>query len=50
MKAKAAITPGNGSFTIEEIEVAPPQNDEVLVEFMASGRCHTDYDSMRPVL
>ncbi len=46
MKAKAAITSGNGFFTIEEIEVHPPQNDEVLVKLMASGLCHTDHDSL----
>jgi len=53
MKAKAAITQGNGSFRIEEIVVHPPKNDEVLVKLMASGLCHTDHDSLhwgRPVI
>ncbi len=53
MKAKAAITSGNGSFSIEEIEVQLPENDEVLVKIMASGLCHTDHDSLhwgRPVI
>lgn len=45
MKAKAAITDGKGSFTIEEIEVVDPQADEVLVEVKAAGICHTDWDS-----
>jgi S-(hydroxymethyl)glutathione dehydrogenase / alcohol dehydrogenase len=47
MKAKAAVSDGNGSFSIEEIDVADPGNGEVLVQIKASGVCHTDYDSMR---
>ncbi len=42
---KAAITTGIGDFSIEEIEVAEPQNDEVLVQIKAAGICHTDWDS-----
>jgi S-(hydroxymethyl)glutathione dehydrogenase/alcohol dehydrogenase len=47
MKAKAAVSNGNGSFSIEEIEVGDPGKGEVLVQIKASGVCHTDYDSMR---
>jgi len=47
MKAKAAVANGSGGFTIEEIEVGHPKNNEVLVELKASGVCHTDYDSMK---
>jgi S-(hydroxymethyl)glutathione dehydrogenase/alcohol dehydrogenase len=47
MRAKAAITNGKGSFSIEDIEVGEPGSDEVLVQIKASGVCHTDYDSMR---
>jgi len=47
MKAKAAITNGKGLFSIEEIHVAEPGADEVLVQIKASGVCHTDYDSMK---
>ncbi|MDB5018736.1 MAG: histidine kinase [Mucilaginibacter sp.] len=43
---KAAITDGNGNFTIEDIEVHDPQHDEVLVKIKAAGLCHTDYDSL----
>ncbi|WP_295715912.1 alcohol dehydrogenase catalytic domain-containing protein [Mucilaginibacter sp.] len=43
---KAAITNGDGSFTIEDIEVHDPQADEVLVKIMAAGLCHTDHDSL----
>ena len=46
MKSKAAITDGSGNFTLEDIEVATPQKDEVLVKLKASGLCHTDYDSL----
>jgi len=44
--AQAAVTRGAGDFSIEEIEVADPIGDEVLVEIKASGICHTDYDSL----
>jgi len=44
--AKAAVADRNGSFTIGEIEVHPPQAGEVRVELKASGICHTDYDSL----
>lgn len=44
--AKAAIATGNGSFSIQTIDVQPPQGDELLVELKAAGLCHTDYDSM----
>ncbi len=44
---KAAVTDGQGHFAIEPITVAPPQEDEVLVQLVAAGVCHTDYDSLR---
>lgn len=47
MKARAAVANGNGSFSIEDIEVQDPGPDEILVQIKASGVCHTDYDSMR---
>ena len=43
---KAAITTGNGTFAIENIEVNDPQDDEVLVKIKAAGLCHTDHDSL----
>lgn len=46
MYCNAAITTGDGRFFIDRIEVADPQEDEVLVQVKASGVCHTDYDSM----
>lgn len=44
---KALITNTRGSFTLEDIVVGGPGADEVSVKIMASGICHTDYDSMR---
>ena len=42
---QAAIGDGKGAFTLDPIEVAPPQAGEVLVEIKAAGLCHTDWDS-----
>lgn len=47
MKTKAAIGNGKGSFSIGEVQVSDPGDDEVLVQIKASGVCHTDYDSMK---
>lgn len=44
---QAAIAQGNGSFTIDEIQVANPKQDEVLVKIKAASLCHTDYDSLQ---
>lgn len=44
--SKAAIANGKGGFSIEEITVHPPQDDEVLVQLKAAGICHTDWDSL----
>jgi len=44
--SKAAIANGNGSFTIENISVNNPLQDEVLVKVKAAGLCHTDHDSL----
>ncbi|NMH87925.1 Zn-dependent alcohol dehydrogenase [Flavivirga algicola] len=43
---KAAISHGDGTFSIETIEVQNPKNDEVLVAVKAAGLCHTDHDSL----
>lgn len=43
MKIKAAITHAQGEpFKIEEVELANPKSNEVLVKIVASGVCHTD--------
>lgn len=46
LKCKAAVADGKGGFAIEEIEIAEPQADEVIVRIKAAGICHTDYDSL----
>ncbi len=43
---KSAIATGEGSFTIDNIQLAAPRPDEVLVKMKAAGICHTDYDSL----
>lgn len=41
--AKAAVVRKVGApFTIEQIEVGPPREDEVLVRIVGAGVCHTD--------
>jgi Zn-dependent alcohol dehydrogenase len=45
IQCKAAISNGNGSFSIQTIEVAAPKADEILVQIKAAGICHTDWDS-----
>src|SRR5579872_864320 len=47
VSARAIVTDGEGSFSFEALEIAPPEANEVLVEIRASGVCHTDADSMR---
>lgn len=43
MKVKAAVTPGQGEdFVLEEVELAKPKANEVLVKIVATGVCHTD--------
>lgn len=43
MKATAAVLRGgHDPFTIEELEVGEPQDNEVLVRMVAAGMCHTD--------
>ncbi len=47
IECKAAISVGDGKFTIETIKVkSKPEKDEVLVKMKASGLCHTDHDSL----
>lgn len=43
MKVKAAVAHSAGQpLTIELVDLAPPQETEVLVEIKATGVCHTD--------
>jgi S-(hydroxymethyl)glutathione dehydrogenase/alcohol dehydrogenase len=41
VRAAVAVEPGK-PLVIEELELAPPQEGEVLVELRATGVCHTD--------
>ena len=43
---RAAVTDGKGQYCIDEIQVADPAEDEVLIKIKAAGLCHTDYDSL----
>ena len=43
MRARAAVAHGDGTFTIDDVEIGPPGPGEVLVELRASGVCHTDH-------
>jgi len=44
MKIKAAIIyKPNDPYVIEEVDLAEPKANEVLVKVVASGYCHTDY-------
>lgn len=45
-RTRAAIADGVGGFSIDAIEVGPPQADEVLVQVRAAGICHTDHASL----
>ncbi|MGZ4622474.1 MAG: NAD(P)-dependent alcohol dehydrogenase [Blastococcus sp.] len=38
----AVVRKQGGSFLIEDVELSGPRPDEVLVEIVASGMCHTD--------
>ncbi|MDY7222570.1 NAD(P)-dependent alcohol dehydrogenase [Halalkalibacterium halodurans] len=43
MKIQAAVLHNKGEpFSIEEVELAEPKADEILVKIVASGVCHTD--------
>jgi len=43
MKTKAAVVyERSGKFTIDQIEISEPKDDEVLVRIVATGICHTD--------
>lgn len=46
ISAQSAIATGTGDFIIDQIQLSPPEDDEVLVKIKAAGLCHTDYDSL----
>lgn len=46
LQSKSAIAKGDGSYVIEQVDIATPRADEVLVQIKAAGLCHTDHDSI----
>ena len=46
IQSNSAIAKGDGTFIIDTVIVADPQEDEVLVAIKAAGLCHTDHDSL----
>lgn len=46
ISSKSAVAKGDGTFIISQVNVADPQDDEVLIKIKAAGLCHTDYDSL----
>ena len=38
----AVLRSQDGPYSLEEVELAPPRDDEVLVRIVATGMCHTD--------
>lgn len=47
MKIQAAVSRGlSRPLSIEEVDLAQPQRDEVLIRLVASGVCHTDAESI----
>ncbi len=48
----AAVVREKGRFALETVSLSPPRNDEILIEVVASGLCHTDLvvrDQLYPV-
>jgi aryl-alcohol dehydrogenase len=51
MKIKAAVVwEAGGPFSIEEVDLAGPKDDEVLIKNVASGVCHTDVAAQQQIL
>ena len=46
IKTSSAIGKGDGTFIIDEVILAHPLEDEVVVKMKSAGLCHTDLDSM----
>lgn len=46
-QSKAIISNGKGEFSLQTVAVTPPQQGEVRVKIIASGICHTDWDSIQ---
>ena len=46
MKMKAAVCREYNKLNIEEVELAPPKENEVLVKTMYTGFCHSDWSAV----
>lgn len=44
---KGAIADGQGNFSIDDLEIAEPEADEIIVKIKAAALCHTDFDSLK---
>ena len=47
MKIKAAVSREVGSLGIEEVELDPPKESEILIRMQAAGVCHSDLHTYR---
>ena len=47
MRMKAALSREVNQLTIEEVELSPPKDSEVLVRMQAAGVCHSDLHTYR---
>ncbi|WP_298531576.1 Zn-dependent alcohol dehydrogenase [uncultured Algibacter sp.] len=44
--SRSAVAKGDGTFSIENLVIEDPKEDEVIVKILAAGLCHTDHDSL----
>lgn len=47
MRIRAAVSREIGHLAIEEVELAPPKRNEVLVRMCSAGVCHSDLHTLR---
>ena len=47
MRTRAAVVREVGQLTIEEVQLAPPKESEVLVRMHVAGVCHSDLHTLR---
>lgn len=40
--AREPVPPSSVNWSLEDVDIHPPGDDEILVEMRASGICHTD--------
>lgn len=51
MKIKAAVARiAGGEFSIEDVDLVEPRDDEILVKIVATGICHTDISVVHQIL